>query len=102
MLLALHLSALLAKAYRNFNRFRRWPLANSDFALQEHHKGFLDHGDNGDTHPPFGSGARGQSQSDVNRANKLLDCFGVGDDADLAGCHRPFFDTGPLLEQRHY
>ena len=38
------------------------------------------------------------ASSPQNRANKLLDCFSGGDDADLAGCHRPFFDTGPLLE----
>jgi hypothetical protein len=109
LLLALHLSALLAKAYRNFNRFRRWPLADSDFAHQEklllHHKDFLEHRDNGDT--IFGANrGRGASYNLIqfdsenvrflplqNRANELLDCFGVSDDADLAGCHRPFFDT---------
>ena len=52
MLLALHLGPPLAKAYRNFT-VSDVGLADSDFALQDklflHHKGFLEHRENGDT-----------------------------------------------------
>jgi len=34
-----------------------------------------------------------------NSANKLLDSFGVGDDADFAGRHRALVDRRPILKE---
>jgi hypothetical protein len=106
---------LLAEAHWNFNSFRGGPLADTDFALEHeplfHHEHFLQHRDNGDT--ILCSDLRRRAAHRLiqfdrenlrflpleNSANKLLDGFGMGDDADLAGRHRPLVDSRPLLKQ---
>jgi hypothetical protein len=114
-LLAFHLSPLLSETHREFNRLRGGPLADADFALEHqplfYHEYFLQHRNDGYTilGPDLRRGAAHrliQFDGDnlgflslENNTNKLFDGLSVGDDADLAGRHRPFLDRSLLLKE---